>query len=66
MLGLRRSASINNTLPICASDIAKLAEVVVLPSPGELDVTAITLWSRSNCVNNKLVLNVRTDSAKRL
>src|SRR5262249_38127683 len=63
-MGLRRSPSTRSTRePDCAHTAAKLAAVVVLPSPGAVEVMTMVLQGRSSPANWMLVRSVRYASA---
>ena len=64
--GRLRSASMNNTFrPDCAADPAINSAMVVLPSPGTVDVTCTTLGGLSTSVICRPLLIARMDSLKR-
>src|SRR6266566_9602320 len=64
MRGFRRSAETSTTdLPACANATARLAAVLVFPSPGRALVTRIVFAFDSLQTARKLVLKVRYASA---
>ena len=63
--GLRKSQSIISTrLPLCARDIARFVEMVVLPSPGTALETIRTMRSCSAIAFSTRIRSKRMDSPK--